>query len=65
MNGCNTIPEIVKRIAELHKVLNQYNRTDETGKKINDVLIYAEKVPVELLRSAWKLFAKERGVETI
>ena len=63
MSEIITVPEIAKRIAELHKMFKQYNSTVETSKKINDVLIYAEKVPVQLLRTAWELFAKDKGVQ--
>ncbi len=59
------VPEIAKRIAELHTMLKKSNSVSEIGKKINDVLIYAEKVPVQLLRPAWELFAKNKGVEAI
>ena len=59
------VPEIARRIAELHSMLKKNNPLNEIGKKINDVLIYADKVPVQLLRPAWELFAKNKGVEAI
>jgi len=63
MNEIVTVPEIARRIAELHSILKINNSLNDIAKKINDVLIYAEKVPVQLLRPAWELFAKDKGVD--
>ena len=46
-------------------MLKNGNTPDEIGQKINDVLIHAEKIPVRLLRPAWDLFAKKKGVENL
>jgi len=62
MNNFDTVPEIARRISELHSMLKNGNTVKEIAKKINDVLLYADKAPVRLLRPAWDLFAKEKGV---
>lgn len=62
MSEIVNVPEIAKRIAELHSLLKNGNTPDEIGNKINDILIYADKVPCNILSGAWDLFAKRKGV---
>ena len=65
MSTTITVPEICTRIEDLHLMLKKGNSSVEIGKKINDVLIHADKIPLQLLKPAWEIFAKKKGVENI
>ncbi|MGI0056853.1 MAG: hypothetical protein ACREAK_05710 [Nitrosarchaeum sp.] len=57
-----TVPEICSRIEDLHSMLKNRYPANEIAKRINDILIYADNIPQNLIRSAWELFAKKNGV---
>lgn len=57
-----TVPEICSRIEELHSMLKNRYPAEEIAKRINDILIYADNIPQNLIRSAWELFGKKNGV---
>lgn len=57
------IPEITEKIASLYNTLKSSgDSTDNIVKKINDILIFGEKVPLNILEAAWDFFANARGV---
>ena len=57
-----TVPEIYSRIEDLHSMLKNRYPAEEIAKRINDILIYADNIPQNLIRSAWELFGKKHGV---
>jgi len=65
MNQLTNAPEIAERIQVLHSMLKGIHSSKEIAKNINDVLIHADNAPVQLLKSAWEIFAKKKGVENI
>lgn len=56
-----TVPEIADKITKLYSILKQIDSTENTARKINDILIHGDKVPLQLLTPAWELFAKKMG----
>ena len=64
MKGENNVPDITKRIEELYSVLRRTNSPKDIGKKINDVLIYADKVSMQLILPAWEHYAIKKGAKT-
>lgn len=55
-------PSVSKRIEELYKVMKHLHEPSEVASKINDILIYGDKIPVSLLSPSWDYFAKRKGV---
>ena len=59
-----TVPEIAKKIGSLYGALKENaDSVDDVAKKINDILIYGERISPQFLSPAWEVFAKERGVK--
>ena len=57
-----TVPSVSKRIEELCQAMKDLHEPSEVASKINDILIYGDKIPCNLVSSAWDLFAKRKGV---
>lgn len=57
------VDEITKKIHQLHVALRGTGAsTVEIAKKINDILIFAEGIPQNLLALAWERLAAENGI---
>jgi len=65
MRQITNAPEIAERIQVLHSMLKGIRSSKEIAKNINDVLIHADNAPLQLLKPAWELFAKKKGVENL
>jgi len=65
MSQITNAPEIAERIEVLHSMLKGIHSSKEIAKNINDVLIHGDKVPIQLLKPAWEIFAKKKGVTTL
>ena len=57
-----TSPEVAEKIGRLISVLNGKESPDVIAKEINDILIYGDKIPFNIVSSAWDYFAKRKGV---
>jgi len=58
------LPDISRKIGSYLTLLKKDNDNPEViAHKINDLLIVADHVPLQLIDSAWDLYAKERGLE--
>jgi hypothetical protein len=55
-------PSVSKRIEELYKIMKHLYDPSEVASKINDILIYADKIPINIVSGAWEYFAKRKGV---
>lgn len=55
-------PSVSKRIEELYKVMKHLHDPSDIAKNINDILIYADKIPINIVSGAWEYFAKRKGV---
>ena len=55
-------PEIAERIDRLYSAMKGKESPEIIAKEINDILIYGDKVPLSLLKSAWDYFAQRKGV---
>ena len=55
-------PSVSKRIEELCQAMKHLHEPSEVASKINDSLIYGDKIPVSLLNPSWDYFAKRKGV---
>lgn len=59
-----SVPEISKKISQLHSLLKEVgNSPEDIASKINDILLFGEKIPRQLVLSAWEFFATEMGVK--
>ncbi len=58
----HTVPEIANKIGRLFSAMKGTESTDTIAKEINDVLIFADKIPISLLNPSWTFFAKQKGV---
>jgi len=59
-----TVPEIAKKIKSLYSTLKgNGDSPQELARKINDILLFGEKIPRQLVLSAWEFFATESGVK--
>lgn len=58
------IPDISKKISDLHKVLKLVvDSPDEIAHQINSILLFGESVPQQLISAAWDhFFATKKGV---
>ena len=65
MSTTITVPEICTRIDDLHLMLKNRYPANEVGKRINDVLVHADQIPLRLLKPAWELFAQKKGVNKL
>ena len=59
-----TVPEVAEKISRLFSGMKNTESPDVIAKDINDILIYADKIPVSLLNPSWDHFAKRKGVKT-
>ncbi len=59
-----TVPSVSKRIEELCRIMKHLHEPSEVASKINDILIYGDKIPISLLKPSWDYFAKSKGVTT-
>ena len=57
-----TVPSVSKRIEELCQVMKSLHKPSEVASKINDILIFGDKIPISLLNPSWDHFAKRKGV---
>ena len=57
-----TVPEIAEKIGRFYLAMREQESPEIIVKEINDILIYGDKVPLSLLKSAWDYFAKRKGV---
>ncbi len=57
-----TVPEIAEKISRLYLAMKNQESPEIIAKEINDILIYGDKVPLSLLKSAWHYFAQRKGV---
>ncbi|NQV40241.1 MAG: hypothetical protein HQ505_06855 [Nitrosopumilus sp.] len=55
-------PSISKRIEELYKAMKHLHDVSDIASNINDILIYGNKVPSNIVSGAWDLFAQKKGV---
>lgn len=58
-----TTPDIAEKIDRLFSGMKNTESCDVIAKEINDILIYGDKVPLSLLKSAWNYFAQRKGIE--
>ena len=58
----HTVPDIAEKIGRLFSAMKHAESPDIIAKEINDILIYGDKVPLSLLKSAWNYFAQRKGV---
>lgn len=59
----NSIDEIAKKITTLYNAIRvTSNTSNDTARKINDILIYGEKIPLNLLALAWEKLAAKNGI---
>jgi hypothetical protein len=47
-----TVPEIAEKIGRLYFAMREQESPEIIAKEINDILIYGDKVPLSLLKSA-------------
>ena len=59
----HTIPDIAEKISRLFSAMKGKDSADVIAKDINDILIYVDKVPPNIVSGAWDLFAQRKGVE--
>ena len=57
-----TVPAIAEKINRLFSGMKNTESPDIIAKEINDILIYADKIPISLLNPSWDHFAKRKGV---
>jgi len=58
------VPDISRKINRLYSALKaDAASTDELAGEINSILLDGEKVPRQVLASAWDLFATKKGVK--
>jgi len=60
----DNVPSIAKRISQLFSTLKGKDSIQNTAKIINDILLYGDKISLQLLRPSWDYFAKRKGVST-
>lgn len=58
-----TVPDIAEKISRLFSAMKGKNSAGIIAKDINDILIYADKIPINMVSGAWEYFAKRKGVE--
>lgn len=58
-----TVPEIAEKIGRLYTAMKGQESSEIIAREINDILIYGDKVPLSLLKSAWDYYAQRKGVE--
>ena len=58
------IPDITRKITRLYNAIkHDCESPEEIAGKINDILLHGEKIPQQLLSSAWDYFAQKKGVQ--
>lgn len=58
------VPFVAKTIHQLFVSLkDQCDSAEEIAKKINNILLYGEDIPQNIVLAAWDYFAKQKGVE--
>lgn len=58
------VPDITKKISQLYSTLKVTDdSSEEIAHKINDILIWGEKIPQQLLAAAWDYYATKSGVK--
>lgn len=61
-----TVPEIAKKIGLLYSALKAGgNSEEESATKINDIMIFGDKIPPNLLSAAWDFYAKDLGAKPV
>ena len=58
----HTVPDVAEKISRLFFAMNDKELPDVVAREINDILIYGDKVPYNIISSAWDYFAKSKGV---
>ena len=58
----HTMPDIAERINTLFLALRGKDSISDIAKNINDILIYGDKIPINIVSGAWEYFAKRKGV---
>ena len=56
-------PEVAEKIARLFSAMKGHDTSDVVAKDINDILIFGDKIPSNIVSSAWDLFAQKNGVK--
>lgn len=58
------VPEISKKIGLLYSILKASGSSvEDSATKINDIMIFAEKIPPNILDAAWNFYVKDLGVK--
>jgi len=63
MNLTKEIEDTTKRISELYSTLKGTDAASKIATKINDIIIFGDKVSIPALFAAWDYFAYKRGVK--
>lgn len=56
------MPDVAEKISRLFSAMKGKDTPDVIAKDINDILIFGDKVPSNIVSSAWDYFAKRKGV---
>jgi len=62
MQIAKTVQSVSSRIEELYKVLIKFNEPEEAAQQINDILIYGDKIPENIISASWDYFAQRKKV---
>lgn len=57
-----TVSDVADRIETLYSVLKKTDDIPTLVKKINDILLYGDKISMDVVSRGWDFFAKKRGV---
>ena len=58
------VPDITRKIARLYNAIkHDCESPEEIASEINNILLHGEKIPQQLVASAWDLFATKKGVK--
>lgn len=58
----NTVPDVASRIETLYSILKKTDDIPTLVKKINDILLYGDKISINLVSGGWDFFAKRKKV---
>lgn len=63
MNLTKEIEDTARRISELYFTLKGTDAASKIATKINDVIIFGDKVSIRVLLAAWDYYAYKKGVK--
>jgi len=60
----HTVPDVASRIETLYSILKKTDDIPTLAKKINDILLHGDNIPLNIVSAGWQFFAQRKGVST-